>query len=112
MLPHPLYQPPNSTKRIDTQSLFKPESRREWLLDYFKKASEHLKKEHQYKVWQNGYLAEHICSNKFIKQKVEYIHNNPVKDKIVGFPEDYYYSSARNYAGLYNELAIILLDLF
>ena len=51
-------------------------------------------------------------SNKFIKQKVEYIHNNPVRDKIVAFPEDYYYSSARNYAGLDNELAIILLDLF
>ena len=43
-----------------------PESRREWLLDYFKKASEHLKKEQQYKVWQNGFHAEHIFSNKFI----------------------------------------------
>ena len=27
-------------------------------------------------------------------------------------PEDYYYSSARKYAGLDNELAIILSDLF
>ena len=89
-----------------------PESRREWLLNYFKKASEHLKKQQQYKVWQNGYHAEHILSNKFIKQKVEYIYNNPVQDKIVAIPEDYYYSSARNYAGLDNELAIILLDLF
>ena len=72
----------------------------------------HIKKKQQYKVWQNGYHAEHIFSNKFIKQKVEYIHNNPVKDKIVAFPEDYYYGSARNYAGSDNELAIILLDLF
>ena len=89
-----------------------PESRRKWLLDYFKKASEHLKKEQQYKIWQNGYHAEHIFSNKFIRQKVEYIHNNPVKDKIVAFQEDYYCSSSKNYAGLDNELAIILLDLF
>jgi REP element-mobilizing transposase RayT len=84
----------------------------QWMLDYFKKSCEHLKKEQQYKVWQNGYHAEHIFSNKFIKQKVDYIHNNPVKDKIVALPEDYYFSSARNYAGLDNELEIILLDLF
>jgi REP element-mobilizing transposase RayT len=89
-----------------------PESRREWMLDYFKKSSEHLKREQQYKVWQNGYHAEHIFSNKFLKQKVDYIHFNPVKDKTVTSPEDYYFSSARNYAGLDNELEVILLDLF
>jgi hypothetical protein len=27
-------------------------------------------------------------------------------------PEDYYFSSARNYAGLENELEVISLDLF
>ncbi len=89
-----------------------PESRREWMLDYFKKASVPFKKEQQYKVWQNGYHAEHIFSNKFIKQKVDYIHFNPVKEKIVTLPEDYYFSSARNYASLENELEIILLELF
>jgi hypothetical protein len=35
-----------------------------------------------------------------------------VKEKIVNLPEDYYFSSARNYAGLENELEVILLDLF
>ena len=62
--------------------------------------------------WQDGYHAEHIYSNSFIKQKVAYIHNNPVKDKIVTLPEDYYFSSARIYAGLDNDLEIVLLDLF
>ena len=82
------------------------------MLDCFQKACEHLKKVQQYKVWQNGYHAEHIYSNKFIRQKLDYIDNNPVKDKIVTLPEDYYFSSARNYAGLDNELEIVLLDLF
>lgn len=41
-----------------------------------------------------------------------YIHNNPVKDKIVTIPEDYYFSSARNYAGLDFELDAMVLDLF
>jgi len=49
-------------------------------------------------VWQNGYHAEHIFSNKFIMQKLDYIHFNPVKDKTVALPKDYYFSSARNYA--------------
>ena len=78
----------------------------------FKKACQHLKQEQQYNVWQNGYHAEHIYSNKFIKQKMDYIHNNPVNEKIVTMPEDYYFSSARNYAALENELEVVLLDLF
>jgi hypothetical protein len=88
-----------------------PQSRREWMLEYFSKACEHVKKEQKYKVWQNGH-AEHIYSNKFIRQKLDYIHNNPVKDRIVTLPEDYYYSSAGNYASLDNDLKVILLDSF
>ena len=89
-----------------------PESRREWLLAYFEKSCEHLKRKQAYKVWQDGYHAEIVESNWFIKQKVNYIHNNPVKEKIVTLPEDYYFSSARNYAALDYELEVILLDLF
>jgi hypothetical protein len=82
------------------------------MLDYFKKACQHLKQEQQYKVWQNGYHAEHIYSYKFTKQKMDYIHNNPVNEKIVTMPEDYYFNSARNYAALENELEVVLLDSF
>jgi REP element-mobilizing transposase RayT len=88
------------------------ESRREWMLDYFKKACAHLKRKQQYKVWQDGYHAEIVKTNWFIKQKVNYIHNNPVKEKIVALPEDYYFSSARNYAGLENELEVVLVYQF
>lgn len=101
-----------TSKNIIRVIINEPESRREWMLDYFQKACEHLKREQQFKVWQDGYHAEIVETNWFIKQKVNYIHNNPVKDKIVQFPEDYYFSSARNYAGLQNDLEVILLDLF
>lgn len=40
------------------------------------------------------------------------IHTNQVKDHIVALPKYYYFSSARNYAGLDNDLEIIMLDLF
>jgi hypothetical protein len=36
---------------------------------------------------------------KIALQKLNYIHMNPVKAGIVDVPEDYVYSSARNYAG-------------
>ncbi len=49
-----------------------------------------------------------ISSNKFFDEKLDYIHNNPVKDLIVERPEDYIFSSARNYAGLDNYLEIVL----
>lgn len=101
-----------TSKKIVDAVKDEPESRREWLLPHFQKACEHLKREQGYKVWQDGYHAEIVESNWFIKQKVDYIHNNPVKDKIVTLPEDYYFSSARNYAGLDNDLDVVLLDLF
>ncbi len=101
-----------TSKQIVKTIQDEPESRREWMLEYFQKSCEHLKKEQKYKVWQGGYHAEIVESNWFIKQKINYIHNNPVKDKIVTLPENYYFSSTRNYAGLDYELEVILLDLF
>jgi hypothetical protein len=41
---------------------------------------------------------------------LEYIHNNPVEEMIVSKPEDYLYSSARNYAELDNILDICLIS--
>ena len=34
---------------------------------------------------------------KFTRQKLDYIHNNPVVEEIVDEPEDYKYSSSRDY---------------
>jgi hypothetical protein len=101
-----------TSKQIIKTIVEHPESRREWMLDYFNEACLHLKRKQKYKVWQNGYHAEHVYSNKFIKQKVNYIHQNPVVEKIVSRPEDYVFSSARNYADLENELEIVVLNLF
>lgn len=43
-------------------------------------------------------------------QKLDYIHNNPVETGIVDKPEDYLYSSARDYNGLKGLINITLLD--
>jgi transcriptional regulator of met regulon len=79
--------------------------------EYFSKACEHVKKNKNIKVWQNGYHAEHIYSNKFIRQKLDYIHNNPVKIELL-LCRRLLLQFSGNYASLDNDLKVILLDSF
>ncbi len=101
-------------KRFTSQKIIEliitvPESRREWLLPLFKESCEHLKRNQQHKVWQNGYHAEVIETPNFMYQKLNYIHQNPVKDKVVYNAEEYRFSSARNYADLESDLDVFVL---
>ncbi len=74
------------------------ESRREWLLMLFKKSAQMHKRNSKYQVFTHDNHAVHLYSDKFIDQKLAYIHDNPVRAGIVKEPEDYIYSSASNYA--------------
>jgi REP element-mobilizing transposase RayT len=56
------------------------------------------KKESEYQVWQEGYHPQEMSNNLILKQKIEYIHYNPVRKGYVETPEDWKYSSARYYA--------------
>ncbi len=76
-----------------------PESRQDWLLNLFWYAGKNNKKIKYYKVWQDGNDAKEVGSADFLDQKMEYIHLNPVRAEIVADPIDYFYSSARDYAG-------------
>jgi hypothetical protein len=40
---------------------------------------------------------------------MNYIHQNPVADGIVERPEEYFYSSARNYADLNGVMQVVVL---
>ena len=74
------------------------ESRKEWMLRQFKSATLRHKRNAEYQFWSQENHAVYIYSNAFIEQKLNYIHNNPVRAGIVLKAEDYKYSSARNYA--------------
>ncbi|MCA9112781.1 MAG: transposase [Planctomycetaceae bacterium] len=54
----------------------------------------------EFQVWQEGIHAQQIESEDVMWQKIEYIHNNPVKRGYIEDPVHWRYSSARNYAGL------------
>lgn len=86
------------------------ESRRIWMLRLFKSAGLDSKKHINYKFWQNEYHPVELNTNEIIDQKLEYIHDNPVKEGIVDKPEDYIYSSARDYAGQKGLLSISFMD--
>jgi len=88
-----------------------PESRRKWILNRFKFNASHLTSNKVYQVWTHENHAILLYSNDFIREKIEYIHNNPVKAGIVEKPEDYIYSSARNYADLDAPIDIPILVL-
>jgi putative transposase len=58
------------------------------------------KVDREYQFWQEGVHAELIFSEAMMREKLEYIHANPVKRGYVDLPEHWRYSSARNYLGL------------
>ena len=57
------------------------------------------KTDREYQFWQEGSHAEMMFSEDVMRQKLDYIHQNPVKRGYVDLPEHWRYSSARNYLG-------------
>jgi len=97
-------------KRHTSSSIFNwiqnnAESRKSWLLPFFLDAGSKDPKSKNIKIWQTGNHAIELFSQKFTWEKVQYIHNNPVKAGFVVKPEDWLYSSARNYEGMESVLS-------
>ncbi len=64
-----------------------------------------------HQLWQEGYYPKQIFSDEVMIQKIEYIHNNPVKRGFVDRPEDWRYSSMRNYLGMKSLIPVTLFEL-
>ena len=73
------------------------ESRKEWMLDIFAKAGSGNSRNKDYQFWRQDNQPQELYSAKFVFQKRNYIHQNPVEAGIVENPEHYLYSSARDY---------------
>jgi len=74
------------------------ESRKEWLLWMLERAAKKKSNVSKRQFWQQHNKPIELWSDKVIKQKIDYIHNNPVEAGFVTNPVDWKYSSARNYA--------------
>lgn len=64
------------------------ESRRDWMIRAFEQAGKQnpLNKNHQF--WQNGKYSAAV-----IQQKIDYIHDNPVRAGFVGSAHEFWYST-------------------
>jgi REP element-mobilizing transposase RayT len=68
------------------------ESRKRWLMWLFKP-------EQEISFWQPDNHAKEISRVEFFRQKLEYIHQNPVRAGLVDREDAWTYSSARNFFG-------------
>jgi len=88
----------HTSKQIIESIQYENESRREWLLHQFKYFASLHKRNSLFQVWthENHPIELH---GKMFEQRLDYIHDNPVKAGLVWNAEDYMYSSAIDYAG-------------
>ncbi len=86
-----------TSKKILSQIINEPESRREWMIEIFSSKANASSKHKNFKFWQAGNHAIELYSEKFVWDKINYIHQNPVKENYVKNIEDWMYSSATNY---------------
>jgi putative transposase len=93
-------------KKITTNQIMEafdlePELRRKWIMQRFENFSQSLKKIEKFQLWQSCSNPVYIDFKQVYKlqERVLYIHENPVRDRVVANPGDYLYSSAGDYAG-------------
>jgi putative transposase len=89
----------HTSSRIYQSILREPESRRHWLLHLLKFHGKRTNANENYKIWTGNNHPEEIESEDFLKVKLDYIHDNPIRAGIVSQQSHYIYSSAGSYEG-------------
>ncbi|QBA20492.1 transposase [Chryseobacterium indologenes] len=87
------------------------ESRKEWLLWMFKKAGSQNSNIKKYQFWQQNNNPIEIWTLKVFEQKLNYVHQNPVKAGFVMEPWEWKHSSTRIYCDDYDEILEIDVNL-
>lgn len=85
------------------------ESRREWMLWMFERAGKKNSNNTKFQFWQQDNHPIELPNHRIAIQKLDYIHNNPVEAALVLSPEEYLYSSAKNYFGLKEYLLEVVI---
>jgi putative transposase len=104
-------------KKFTTPDVFKAiemeaDLRRDWMLQRFEEFSKSLKKIEKYHLWQTCNSPLHIdCTQpRLLLDRIEQIHENPVRHGIVDLAENYLFSSARDYAGLKGPVQVSVIQ--
>jgi len=86
------------------------ESRQTWMLWMFAKAGEVNSNNEKYQFWQQHNHPIQLSTNEMRKQRLDYLHNNPVVSGAVDEPQNYLYSSCRDYCDRPGLLPVILIS--
>jgi REP element-mobilizing transposase RayT len=91
-----------TTQKILEAIETEPDSRKSWILERFENFGNLLGLLKKYHVWQTSTNPVFIDLDKreTLIEHFDYIHSNPVRDRIVDTECDYLYSSARDYSGM------------
>jgi putative transposase len=100
-------------KRYTTRALLKTiememDLRRDWMLQRFEEYGKSLRRLEKYTLWQNcsGPLRIENDQPRLLMDRIAHVHENPVREGIVDQPEEYLFSSARDYAGIRGLVAV------
>ena len=73
------------------------ESRRDWMIYMFERAGKQNSNNKNFQCWQQDNHPVELSNPKMLRQRMDYLHDNPVKAGIVFEPQQYVYSSAVDY---------------
>ncbi len=85
-------------------------SRRARMLWIFERAGQRNAHNTKYQFWQQNNHPSKLHSNDLRRQRLAYLHRNPVAAGFVDAPEDFLYSSAHNYADRPGLLEVLLIE--
>jgi REP element-mobilizing transposase RayT len=98
-----------ATRIIQAMMNNEQESRRKLFHWLFDRAGAYNSNNEHYQFWQQHNHPIELNTEEKLEQRLNYIHENPVKAGIVSYPEHYVYSSARNYAGVGETMLDVIL---
>ncbi len=100
---HIIWRMNNETNKIKLQQSFMKYTAQQILLDLRKNHKQVLEhfyvgaKDRMYQIWERNALSIEVHSNETMLQKMNYLHNNPIKAGLCNEAIDYKYSSASLY---------------
>jgi hypothetical protein len=83
---------------------------RTWMMKMMINTGQMNSNNKHFQFWQQNNKPIELNSNMLLQQKLDYIHNNPVKEGFVYNPKDFVYSSALDYAGGKGLIDIVLIQ--
>lgn len=99
-----------SGRLLEAISTNTTESRKEWLLNMFLFAGKGNHDNERYQFWQKDYHPIELSNDALFRQRLDYLHENPVRAGIVREPQHYLYSSAIYYYE--QKPGLLALDMF